>query len=144
MPYWRLYYHIVWSTVKREPLITPHMETELYGYLIGKAAAQEAIVHAINGTADHVHVVASVPPKVALSTFVGQLKGSSSHHINHLPGAEGNFGWQDEYGIVSFGERALQQVIEYVQQQKERHKERRLINLYERAETETPDGKPSG
>ena len=62
MPYWRLYYHIVWSTYKREPLITPHMENELYGYLTGKAVAQEAIVHAVNGTADHVHMVASAQP----------------------------------------------------------------------------------
>jgi hypothetical protein len=26
MPFWRLYYHIVWTTYKREPLITPGME----------------------------------------------------------------------------------------------------------------------
>jgi putative transposase len=61
MPFWRLYYPIVWATYKREPLITPEMESDLYGYLIGKSVSQEAIAHAVNGIEDHVHVVVSIP-----------------------------------------------------------------------------------
>jgi putative transposase len=37
MALWRLYYHIIWATKKREPLITNDIEKKLYGYLIGKA-----------------------------------------------------------------------------------------------------------
>jgi REP-associated tyrosine transposase len=137
MPFWRLHYHIVWATYKREPMITPEMESDLYGYLIGKAVAQEAIVHALNGIDNHIHVVASVPPKIAVATFIGLLKGSSSHHINHLPGAPGNFGWQDEYGVVSFGEGYLPRAIEYVEKQKEHHHASTLWEIFER--TEMPD-----
>jgi REP element-mobilizing transposase RayT len=39
MPFWRLHYHLVWATKKRIPLITPDVESELHGYLIGKADA---------------------------------------------------------------------------------------------------------
>jgi hypothetical protein len=70
------------------------------------------------------------------------LKGSSSHHINHEPGASGNFGWQDEYGVVSFGEGYLARAVEYVQRQKEHHRAGDLWDVFER--TDNPDGKPSG
>ena len=34
---WELYYHIVWSTKKREPAIVPEIEHELYRYIRVKA-----------------------------------------------------------------------------------------------------------
>jgi putative transposase len=121
--FWRLFYHIVWATKEREPLITQELEAELYGYLRGKADSLGAIVHAIGGIDDHVHIVASVPPKLAIADFVRHLKGSSSHHINHLPGASGNFGWQRRYGMVSLGQRQLERAIEYACNQKEHHRQ---------------------
>ena len=33
MSYWRLFYHAVWSTQDRQPLIDPAWEKDLYGYL---------------------------------------------------------------------------------------------------------------
>lgn len=60
MPYWRLYYHLVWATKNREPLITPKIEGNLYGYLDRKAASHKATVYAINGDEQHIHVVVSI------------------------------------------------------------------------------------
>ena len=37
MPYWQLFYHLVWSTKHREPLLTPDVEPIVYGYLRSKA-----------------------------------------------------------------------------------------------------------
>jgi len=135
MPYWRLFYHIVFATKNREPLITPDIEEELHGYLVGKATGLGAIVCAVNGTEDHVHVVASVPPKIALSNFIGQIKGATSHHINHLPGRDGPlFDWQRGYGVLSFGQRQLDWVADYVRHQKKHHHERTVLAALERVE----------
>ncbi len=135
MPYWRLFYHIVFGTKNREPLITPDIEKELHGYLTGKATGLGAIVYVVNGTEDHVHVVASVPPKIALSDFIGQIKGAASHHINHLPGRDGSlFDWQRGYGVLSFGEKHLDWVVDYVRHQKEHHRAGTTIAALERAE----------
>lgn len=82
MPYWRLFYHVVWGTKNRLALIDPAWEKELHGYIRGKATALECIPHAIGGMPDHMHVVISIPPKLALATVIGQLKGASSHHVN--------------------------------------------------------------
>jgi putative transposase len=120
MPYWRLFYHIVWGTKQRLPLIDPVWEADLYGYLWGKATALECIPHAIGGMSDHLHVVASIPPKLAIATAIGQLKGASSHHINEKYG-NGSFAWQAEYGILSFSEKALPAIVDYVKNQKEHH-----------------------
>ncbi|RDH47132.1 IS200/IS605 family transposase, partial [Mastigocladus laminosus WC112] len=49
MALWRLYYHLVWTTKERQPLITTNLETQLYGYIIGKADQLGSIIHAIGG-----------------------------------------------------------------------------------------------
>jgi putative transposase len=101
-------------------LIESAWEADLHGYIWGKATALECIPHAINGMSEHVHVAISIPPKIAVATLIGQLKGASSHHVNdnYLNGA---FAWQAEYGVLSFSERSLARVVEYVQNQKKHH-----------------------
>ena len=66
MALWRLYYHLVWATKERNPFITQDIEPALYGYIIGKAQALNCIIHAIGGMENHIHLVASVPPKVSV------------------------------------------------------------------------------
>ncbi len=123
MPYWRLFYHVIWSTKYRLPLIEPAWEEELYGYMWGKATALECIPHAINGMMDHAHVVISIPPKIAVATVIGRLKGASSHRANEIFVPNKAFAWQTEYGVFSFSEKALQSVVEYVNNQKQHHAE---------------------
>lgn len=120
MSYWRLFYHVVWGTKNRLELIDPAWEKDLYGYIWGKATALECIPHAIGGMPDHIHVVISIPPKVSIAILIGQLKGASSHHINKNFTA-GSFGWQAEYGVFSFSEKALPKIVDYVNNQKKHH-----------------------
>ena len=141
MAYWRLFYHAVWTTKNRWPLIEPAWEDELYGYLRGKVSALDCIPHAIGGIEDHVHVVLSIPPRLAVANIVGQLKGASSHHVNQAILQEQGFAWQSEYGVVSFSERFLPQVVAYVQNQKKHHAAETLWPLLEKMPVrETPDG----
>ncbi len=125
MPYWRIFYHVVWGTKNRLPLIHSAWEVDLYGYIWGKATALECIPHAINGMSEHAHIVISIPPKLAVATLIGQLKGASSHHINNTF-ADGTFAWQAEYGVLSFSERSLSRVVDYVKNQKKHHAESTL------------------
>ncbi len=137
MPYWRLHYHLVWATKNRMPLITPDLESGLHGYLIGKADELGAIVHEVESVEDHIHLVASVPPKVSISDFVGQLKGASAHHVNHLPGALGSFGWQRGYGVVLVSPSGLDKAIEYVRDQRTHHRENTAVRALECIEVES-------
>ena len=125
MSYWRLFYHIVWSTKNREESIDPNWETDLSGYLWGKATSLECIPHAIGGMPDHIHIVVSIPPKLPVAKIIGQFKGASSHHINQNY-ANGAFAWQAEYGVFSFSERTLPKIVAYVNNQKKHHAENTL------------------
>jgi len=136
MPFWRLYYHLVWATKERRPLITGNIEAEVHGHLTGKADALDAIVHAVGGIDDHVHMLVSIPPKVSVSDFVGQLKGASAFHINHMPDSLGNFGWQRSYGAISVGPAGLARAIAYVRNQKEHHAQGTTIEALERIDAE--------
>lgn len=136
MPYWQLYYHLIWATKKRYPFITGNLEAELHQYLRGKGIANGGIIHAVGGLDEHIHVVASIPPRLAVATYVGQLKGASAHWINHIYKHPDHFQWQEGYGAISFGKRALPRVVEYVLTQRERHNEKRLIRAMERLEIE--------
>ena len=132
MSYWRLFYHIVWGTKNREELISPTWESDLYGYLWGKATALGCIPHAIGGMSEHVHVVLSIPPKLAVAKTVGLLKGSSAHHINTTyTDSAGAFAWQGEYGAFTFSEKALNSIVAYVNNQKKHHAENTLYSQME-------------
>lgn len=80
-------------------------------------------VLAVNGLADPVHVLLRVPPKIAPSVLVKQMKGVSStlarHRLADAP--ETLFKWQASYGIFSASRNHVERVRVYIEQQKERH-----------------------
>lgn len=124
MPYWRLFYHLIWATRGREPLISESLEPEVWRLVRQAAEHGGSRVYAVGGLSDHLHVVVSIPPSLAVAEAVRRIKGGSSHGINDLAG--GNFAWQAEYGVVSFSERHLANVVAYVNDQPSRHATRRL------------------
>lgn len=137
MPYWQCFYHIVWGTKERRPLLTPEVEPVIHTFLRVKAIGLEATVFALNGTEDHVHIVVAVPPKLAVATFVGQIKAVASTKFNKsTTGSQWPFFWQDEYGVFTFDGKRLPNVIAYVERQKEHHAQRTTIPVLER----TSDG----
>jgi putative transposase len=139
--YWRLHYHLVWATDERRPTIDAGNTAAIHHAVYGKAQELGIILHAVGGVADHLHVVASVPPKLALADCVGKLKGASSHAVNlGRPGAA-TFRWQAGYGALSVGGRALPQVVAYVHDQAIHHQKHSTIGVYERM-TDSDDGVP--
>ena len=132
MPYWRLFYHFVWGTKRGEPFIQPAWARDLHNVIAAKATDLEAVVHAVGGIDNHVHLVVSIPPKIALSTFIGQVKGHTSHWINHSLSPDHAFAWQGEYGVVSFDATKLDRIVQYVHNQPQHHAARTLIHVLER------------
>lgn len=133
MVLWRLYYHLVWATKERQPLITPDKEPNLYSYIIGKADNLGSIIHAIGGIEDHIHLIVSIPPRLSISEFVKNIKGSSAHHLNHgLTNPDSPFCWQRGYGVFSLGGKQLAQAVDYVLNQKLHHQQGTTIASLER------------
>ena len=102
MPYCQLFYHLVWSTKNREPRITPEVESVIYNLLRTKAIGLGGTVFAQNGSVEHVHLVTTIPPRIAVATFVGQVKGVASAKLNKSRPDDPPFYWQEEYGAFTF------------------------------------------
>jgi putative transposase len=91
------------------------------------------ICHALGFMPELVHVAISIPPRYSVSAVVKRLKGASSHAVRATnPG----FTWQSEYGALSFGDRALSRVLDYVDHQREHHLAGTTIFRLERIESE--------
>jgi len=122
MALWRLYYHLVWATKQRQPLINHHIEAELYDYIIGKANSLNCIVHSSGGIEDHIHLVVSIPPTLSIADFVKNIKGSSAHYLNNVLSTSPNkFAWQEGYGVFSLGQKQLDIAVAYAKNQKAHH-----------------------
>lgn len=134
MPYYKLFYHLVWSTKGRSPLLTPSVEPIVYKLLVSKAANLGAFVHAIGGIEDHVHMVVTIPPKIAVAKFVGQVKAVAATKFNKNDSQCASLYWQNEYAAFSFDEKRLVNYVRYVENQKEHHASKRLIPILERTE----------
>ncbi|HEU0115621.1 MAG TPA: IS200/IS605 family transposase [Thermomicrobiales bacterium] len=133
MPYVRLYYHIVWATRDRQPIIKGNVARIAEVAIRAACRDVEAQVFAFGAMPDHVHLAVSIPPKLAVATVVGRVKGASSHAINAAqPDRPEPFAWQAEYGALSFGLRALNDVVAYVNDQPRRHANRQIFHALER------------
>ena len=119
MPYWRMFFHIVWTTKNRHPWIGNLEEEIISASLTSTFDDLDVIPHAVGYMPDHVHVVVSVPPKVAVADLVRRMKGASSHAVNsdRRRIEQQTIGWQDEYGVLTLGEKALPGVKSYVENQ---------------------------
>jgi len=142
--YWEMYFHLVWHTKGSLPLIKPNVEPLLHKYLIHRVLeTPEAIVHAVGGIEDHIHMAVSLPPTIEPANWVGDIKGASSHHINHGPCGAGASAWQTGYGIVTFGAGDLEWVVGYIRNQREHHAAGKAVDRLERItqlEVEAPEG----
>lgn len=131
MPYHRLFYHVVWATKNREYLLTPDIENIVYGLLRSKATGLGATVFALGGIEDHVHMIVSIPPSIAVSKFIGQVKGVTSARFN-----KGGYGislfWQAEYAVFTLDAKRLSHHVAYVQHQKEHHQQNTIVSALER------------
>jgi putative transposase len=122
--YTKLYYHIVFSTKNRKPLINQAIETELHKYIVGIIRNIEGSCIEINGTADHLHVLAIIPPKISISDALRSIKAGSSKWVHESRAASSQFGWQDGYAAFSVSASQVESVRHYIRDQKAHHQQR--------------------
>ncbi|MEJ5197997.1 MAG: IS200/IS605 family transposase [Anaerolineae bacterium] len=135
MPFYQLFYHLIWATKNREPLLLPDVESVILGFLRSKATGLGGVVFALNCVVDHVHMVVAIPPSIAVARFVGQVKAVASTRFNKLQMGNAFF-WQEEYGAFSFDGKRLPHYIAYVEHQKEHHARGTTIPILERTSGE--------
>jgi len=129
MAYWRLFYHFVWATKNREPLLMPDIEPNVYRFLHAEAKKLYAPLFVIGGIEDHLHLLAAVRPALSPAEFMHQLKGSSSRFITLE--FKRPFEWQDGYGVFSVSEKDVPEVISYIKNQRQHHANGTAVEAWE-------------
>ncbi len=137
MPYWKCFYHAIWSTYKREPVISSELEKVIFEAIRAKTRTLKGEVFAINGIEDHIHVAVSYPPHVAGAEWIRIMKGLSAHNVNDsFPNLDSRFRWQQGYGLLTFGTKALPSVVRYIEQQKIHHANKTTNDYLEQTDDE--------
>jgi REP-associated tyrosine transposase len=73
----------------------------------------------IDGTADHVHVLARIKPVISVSEFLGKFKSNSSGWANRQ--TRGRFKWQVKYGAFTVSHSQVDRVRRYIRNQETHH-----------------------
>ena len=126
----QIYIQTVFAVKNRDALIRPEWESELYKYITGIVQNKGQKMLAINGTNNHIHIFIGMKPTCCLSDLVREIKKSSNIFIKEKRFTRYNFQWQEGYGVFSYSHSALDNVIQYIQNQKVHHKKKTFREEY--------------
>jgi REP element-mobilizing transposase RayT len=128
--YSQIYVQVVFSVKRRQNLIQKSWKEELYKYICGIVSGKEQKVYAIGGVEDHIHILISLRPNIALSDLVRDIKANSSKWINEKGFVKGKFQWQEGFGAFSYGHPQLDTIIAYINNQEQHHQKKRFKEEY--------------
>ncbi|MFT3932397.1 MAG: IS200/IS605 family transposase [Chitinophagaceae bacterium] len=117
----QIYIQVVFAVKGRQNLILPGFEEELFKYIAGIVTNKGQKSLAVNGMADHVHVLVGLKPSICIADLVRDIKNNSSNFINKKGVLNNPFNWQEGYGAFSYAESNYGKVIDYIKNQKEHH-----------------------
>ncbi|MCE5238127.1 transposase [bacterium] len=121
--YVAVYLHIVFGVGQESTELYKATRAPLYRYIATLVGSRRGTPVLINGTHDHVHILASLPRQQAVQDFVRDLKANSSRWLHDtFPDMRG-FSWQKGYGAFGVGVRGLATVRAYIANQEAHHQE---------------------
>jgi putative transposase len=126
----QIYIQVVFAVKGRTSLIGGSWEEELYKYITGIITKKDQKLLAINGMPDHIHILIGMKPTCCLSDLVREVKKASNAFVKEKRFVKYKFDWQDGYGAFSYSHSALDNVIAYIQNQKEHHKKKTFKQEY--------------
>ncbi len=126
----QIYIQVIFAVRGRNSAIANSWEAELYKYITGIVQNKGQKILAINGMPDHIHILIGMKPSCCLSDLVRKVKKSSNSFVNQSRLVKGRFEWQEGYGAFSYSHSSLDNVIAYMMNQKEHHRNRSFKEEY--------------
>ncbi len=123
----KVWIHLVFGTQDRAPLIGIDLELQIHTLLRAQLLEMHCIPVAINGMADHVHLLFGLNPEKSIAEVVQQLKVGSSRALAASGLSPVALLWDAGYGTVSVSETMLPVVKTYLKDQRAHHREDNLI-----------------
>ena len=122
MSWVRVYIHLVFSTINREPFLhSEELRKELFRHIKQNAIKKETWLDCVNGYQEHAHCLISLHKEQTISKVAQLIKGESSFWINQNKLTANKFNWQDDYWAVGISESHLNSVRDYIHNQQIHH-----------------------
>jgi len=128
--YTQILYQIVFSTRSHENTLAMKELEKLYHYIFGILKNKKCFLYKIGRVENHIHVIMSLHPMVALSGLMKDIKLATSDWIKRERIFPYFRGWQDGYGAFTYSIDAKERLIEYVNNQVEHHKKKTFREEY--------------
>jgi REP element-mobilizing transposase RayT len=79
---------------------------------------------------DHIHILFGMRPTQSLSDLMQDVKAGSSKWINDQRFINGSFEWQSGYGAFSYAKSEVPQIMSYIRNQEQHHKQKIFLKEY--------------
>ena len=132
---WHCQYHLVWVPKYRFRILTGEIAEEVSRCIRVFSERAEVEVVELSIQADHVHLLALVPPKLSISDYVGIIKGRTAINVlNKFRKLKkkpywGNHFWSKGYCVDTVGLDA-EMIRKYVQYQEVQEKRQEQLKLF--------------
>jgi putative transposase len=126
-----LYYHFVWATHERQPMLIANLRPDLLRIQAEEVAQRGGILIRQNCVADHMHLLVRLTPNILISDFIGQVKGAGCYRFNHEASPRIRLKWQEGYAVLTLREDEVEKVARYIDNQERLHQERKLSRVLE-------------
>jgi REP element-mobilizing transposase RayT len=120
--YSQIFVQLVFGVKSRKSLIPQENLEEMFEYIAGIIRNKGHKLIIVGGVSDHVHIFIVLKPGVALSSLVRDIKNNTTNFINLQNWIPEKFSWQNGFGAFSYGSSQIEQVFNYIKNQKEHHK----------------------
>src|SRR5689334_4671230 len=91
----QLYYHFIWATQSREPLIDRSWRSQLLDIINQEVRIRGGFPLRHNAMPDHAHLPCRLPPKIVVADFIGQLKGATWFRVSKEIQPKFKLHWQE-------------------------------------------------
>ena len=115
--------HIIYHIKTTSVQIREEDNNELYAFISDVIKRNGSIPILINGVEDHLQILCLLSKNMSLAKLVEKIKSDSSRWIKTLHPYYKNFTWQRGYGGFSISSSTQNGIIQYIENQKEHHKQ---------------------
>ncbi len=127
--YGPVYLHIVFGTKDRENVLTPQLHTDFARYITPILHESRARLITEGGMPDHVHLLIDLGRESSVASVLREIEAKSSAWLRKQLGKQ--FSWQGGYGVFSVSPENLKNVVSYIENQEEHHRQRSFKEEFE-------------
>jgi len=126
----QIHLQLIFAVKHRNSLINKEFKDEVEKYITGIIKKNNCKPLAIYCNPDHTHIFLGLHPNVMISDLVKTIKTASTSLIKEKFTRNHIFCWQDGYGVFSYSNSQINNVVKYILNQEEHHKKKNFREEY--------------